>query len=53
MWLFLGLGAWLASILALLGVLGMSKRESRREEADVRERHLAIVRRRRGPISRN
>ena len=44
MWLLLGFGAWCASMLALLGVLGMSRRESQREEAVARERHLSIVR---------
>lgn len=40
MWLLLGFAAWLASILALLGVLGMSRRESRREEADDRQKRV-------------
>ena len=36
MWLFLGFGAWLAGIIALFGVLNISRRESRREEEDMR-----------------
>ena len=36
MWLLLGFGAWLAGIIALLGVLTISRRESRREEEDGR-----------------
>jgi hypothetical protein len=49
MWLLIGLGMWLAALGALVGTLGASGRESRREEASMRRRHLSLVRRPRRP----
>ena len=47
MWFLLGLGVWLAALVALVGALGASGRESRREEALMTRRRLSVVRRRR------
>ena len=47
MWILIGLGMWLAALGALVGTLAVSGRESRREEAESRRRHLSLVRPRR------
>ncbi len=51
MWILIGLGTWLAALGALVGTLAISGRESRREEALSRRRHLSVVRRPRRPRS--
>jgi hypothetical protein len=47
MWIVIGLGVWVAALGALMGTLAVSGRESRREEALSRRRHLSLVRPRR------